>query len=90
MLTEAEAKAAGLIDNAQVRAAEIDRDGAARAQAHADNVLAESQSRLDELMATERRAHERLCGALAELQVAVDLLGGEAVGDALRPFQRDS
>jgi len=136
IVADAEAKATGLIDHAQVRATELEVESEARAQAHADRVLEESQGRLDELMATDRRAHERLRAALAELQMAVDLLGGteaaaepasagmvrpaaarrrlrdlaepdldltvdpedreaitkgldEAVGDALRPFQRD-
>lgn len=136
IIADAEAKAANLVDSAQSRAAELEKDGAARAQAHADAVLSESQARLDELLSTERRAHERLRTALAELQVAVDVVGGaepgsepagtaavrpavarrrlrdlaepdvdltvepedrdaitkglgEAVGDALRPFQRD-
>lgn len=76
MVAEAEATASRLVDNAKVRAEEEEVTAQERAQQRSTEILNQSQERLDLILATERRTHERLVAALAEVQAAVDLVGG--------------
>jgi DivIVA domain-containing protein len=76
MLAEAEATATRLVDTAKIKAEEEELTAQERAQAHSLEILNQSQQRLDLILATERRTHERLVEALAEVQAAVDLVGG--------------
>jgi hypothetical protein len=76
MLADAEATASRLVDNAKVRAEEEELAAQERAQERSLEILNQSQQRLDLILATEMRTHERLVEALAEVQAAVDLVGG--------------
>ena len=76
MVAEAEATASRLVDNAKVRAEQEELEAQERAQERSVEILNQSQQRLDLILATERRTHERLIEALAEVQAAVDLVGG--------------
>ena len=75
---DAEARASRMIDLATLKAEEIERNAKVRASDHANEVLNKSQDRLDLMLAAEQRVHERLQLALAELQEAVNLIGGES------------
>lgn len=82
LVADAEAQASRLLDAATLRSEEVQRDAEEKARAHSQSVLSQSQERLDMILATERRAHERLRTALAELQAAVDMVSGaEAPAD---------
>ena len=71
MVAEAEATASLLVDNAKMRAEEDELAAQERAQERSTEILNQSQERLDLILATERRTHERLLAALAEVQTAV-------------------
>ena len=78
LLAEAEATAARLIESARVRAYDEEVAAQERAQERSTEILNQSQERLDLILATEKRTHERLVAALREVQAAVDLVGGSA------------
>ena len=76
LVAEAEATASRLIDSAKVQANEEEVAAQERAQARSSEILNQAQQRLDLILATERRTHDRLVAALVEVQSAVDLVGG--------------
>ncbi|HUP72486.1 MAG TPA: DivIVA domain-containing protein [Acidimicrobiales bacterium] len=76
MVAEAEASASRLLDTAKVRAHEEEVAAQERAQERSTEILNQAQERLDLIISTERRTHERLLAALAEVQTAVELVGG--------------
>jgi DivIVA domain-containing protein len=90
MVAEAEATASRLVDNAKVRAEEEEQTAQERAQARSTEILSQSQERLDLILATERRVHDRLLAALAEVQTAVELVGGAPERQLVSPPDEDT
>jgi DivIVA domain-containing protein len=90
MVAEAEATASRLVDNAKMRAEEEELTAQERAQQRSTEILNQSQERLDLILSTERRTHERLLAALAEVQTAVDLVGGSPERPLVSPPDEDT
>ena len=90
MVAEAEATASSLLENAKVRAEEDELAAQERAQQRSTEILNQSQERLDLILETERRTHERLLAALAEVQTAVDLVSGAPERPLVSPPDEDT
>ncbi|MEO8693899.1 MAG: DivIVA domain-containing protein [Acidimicrobiales bacterium] len=89
-VTEADATASRMLDNAKVRAEEDEVAAQERAQARSTEILSQSQERLDLILTTERRVHDRLIAALAEVQTAVELVGGAPDRPLVSPPDEDT